>query len=62
MKTSKEINNRRDALAWWNSMTFENKFFKTIEWLKLENRDTAERHPDYLTGREIEQIYKNLSK
>ena len=49
---------RRSALTWWNSMTFEEQFYKTIAWLKSENRNTTERHPHHLTGREIQQIYK----
>jgi len=49
---------RRSALAWWNSMTFEEQFYKTIAWLKSQNRNTTERHPHHLTGREIQQIYE----
>ena len=49
---------RRSALTWWNSMTFEEQFYKTIAWLKSQNRNTTERHPHHLTGREIQQIYE----
>ena len=52
------MENRRLALEWWNSMTFENQFFATIKWLSSQNRDTTERHPHTLTGREIQEIYK----
>ena len=45
-------------LDWWNSMTFENQFFKTIEWLSSQNRDTTERHPHNLTRIEIQEIHK----
>lgn len=48
---------RLKAIKWWNSLTFEHKFYKVIEWLKSENRNTTERHPDHLTGREIEEVY-----
>lgn len=55
------MENRKLALEWWDSMTFEEQFFKTIKWLSSQNRDTTERHPDNLTGREIEEI-KNYDK
>ena len=51
---------RQSALKWWNSMSFENQFFSTIEWLSNQNRDTTERHPHHLTGREIQEIYELL--
>ena len=51
-------NVRQSALQWWNSMTFEEQFFATIKWLSSQNRDTTERHPHHLTGREIQEIYK----
>lgn len=46
------------ALSWWNSMTFEEQFYKTIAWLKSQNRNTTERHPNHLTDIEIRQIYE----
>ena len=49
---------RQKAIEWWNSMTFEQQFYKTIEWLSDQNRDTTERHPYSLTGREIQEIYE----
>ena len=51
-KTSREV-----ALDWWRSMTLEERFYKTIAWLKFHEKNTTERHPDNLTGREIEDIY-----
>lgn len=48
---------RKTALKWWNSLTFKEKFIKTVNWLVDNYKDTAERHPDTLTGREIEEIY-----
>ena len=53
-------NVKQSALKWWNSLTFEQQFFKTIEWLSNNNRDTTERHPNKLTGREIQEIYSLL--
>lgn len=49
---------RKEAMEWWNSMSFEEQFYKTIEWLSSQNRNTTERHPHYLTGREIQEIYE----
>ena len=56
-----EATNRQKALEWWNSLTFEEKFYKTINWLSSENRDVTERHPDNLTGSEIEKIWRNVN-
>ena len=51
-------NVRQSALKWWNSITFEEKFFATIKWLSSQNRDTTERHPHHLSGREIQEIHE----
>lgn len=62
MKTN-ETSVREQALAWWNRMSFEEKFYKVIPWLKDNGRDTTERHPNSLTGREIEEVWlKELEK
>lgn len=55
-KTSRET-----AMNWWNSMTFEEKFYKTIKHNDLIAGDKT-RHPSTLTGREIETIYKAEKK
>jgi hypothetical protein len=47
---------RQRALTWWNSMNLEDKFYKTIKHNELIEGDKT-RHPDTLTGREIEIIY-----
>ena len=47
---------RKIALTWWNSMNLESKFYKTIKHNELIEGDRT-RHPDTLTGREIEIIY-----
>jgi len=52
------MSNENSALEWWNSMTFENQFFATIKWLSSQKRDTTERHPHDLTGREIQEIHE----
>jgi hypothetical protein len=47
---------RQFALTWWNSMNLEDKFYKTIKHSELIEGDRT-RHPDTLTGRDIEIIY-----
>lgn len=50
------MNNRTEALKWWNSMCLELQFYKTIKYNSLITGDNT-RHPSTLTGREIELIY-----
>lgn len=47
---------RQCTLTWWNSMNLEDKFYKTIKHNELIEGDRT-RHPNTLTGREIEIIY-----
>jgi len=49
------------AMEWWNGMSLEEKFYKTIKNNSLILGDKT-RHPDTLTGREIELIYTNETK
>lgn len=49
---------RNRAMNWWDSLSFDTKFYKTIGWLNSKGKNSTERHPDNLTGREIEEIYK----
>jgi hypothetical protein len=51
--------NRKEALKWWNSMNLEQRFYKTIEHNHLILGDKT-RHPDTLTGSEIEKIYNQI--
>lgn len=44
--------------AWWRNLPFERKFYKVIDWLKSNGRDTTERHPNDLTSEEIKQIWQ----
>lgn len=46
------------ALKWWHSMTFEEQFYKTIAWLKDQDRNTTERHPHRLTVDEIIEVHR----
>lgn len=50
------MTNREKAMQWWHKMNLENKFYKTIEHNNLIIGDHT-RHPDSLTGSEIELIY-----
>jgi hypothetical protein len=52
---------RRLAIDWWNGLTFEEKFFKTIKNNELIVGDKT-RHLYSLTGREIETIWKSETK
>ena len=49
--------NRAIAIEWWDNLSFEEQYFAVVKWLTKRERDTTERHPDALTGREIEEIY-----
>jgi hypothetical protein len=51
------MNTRQQAMSWWNALTLEEKFYVVIPWLKSQNINVTDRHPDSLTGREIELIY-----
>lgn len=48
---------REAALQWWDKMNLEEKFYKTIKYNSLIVGDKT-RHPDTLTGSEIEKIWK----
>lgn len=51
------MNNRTKSLEWFNKLGLEEQFYKTIEANHLLIGDTVNRHPNNLTGREIEIIY-----
>lgn len=51
---------RRKAMEWWSNQSFEEKFYATMEWLKVNDMCVTERHPDSLTGREIERIFNEV--
>jgi len=61
MKNITTINNTNNdnALSWWLSLTFEEQFYKTISWLKDQNRNVTERHPNKLSVDEIRDVYKH---
>lgn len=48
-----------DYLIWWAALSFEDKFYSTIAWLKSQHRDTTEKHPDRLTNSEIREVWSN---
>lgn len=47
---------------WWEGMSFEKQFFKTIEWLLSQGKGAASKHPHQLTTEEIKSIYEHNSK
>lgn len=47
---------RRSAMDWFNRLSLEEQFYKTIEHNSIIAGDNT-RHPSTLTGREIETIY-----
>ena len=51
-----ENKERTKAMEWWNNLPFEEKFYKTIAANSVITGDHT-RHPDTLTGREIEAVY-----
>ena len=44
------------AIKWWESLSLEDKFYKTIIWLKLQDKDVTEIHPYDLTKKQIREI------
>lgn len=52
-----KLSKREIAMKWWNNLTFEEKFYKTISANGVLIGDTVDNHPDRLTGREIELVY-----
>ena len=48
---------RHRAALWWSSLTYEQKFFRVIAWLKSQGRDTTELHPHSLTTDQVTQIW-----
>lgn len=56
--TGREIQNimENEAIEWWDSMSFEDQFFKVIEWLSSQKRDTTELHPHNATREDIAEI------
>lgn len=53
---NKELDSREIAMRWWNNMSLEERFYKTIAGNEVITGDKT-RHPHSLTGREIEAIY-----
>jgi hypothetical protein len=46
-----------EALEWWNSMSLEMKFYKTIEYNYLLEGDRVDNHPDNLSKEDIKKIF-----
>lgn len=49
---------REKVMNWWNSLTLEEKFYKTINANSVLIGDTVANHPDRLTGSEIEKVFE----
>lgn len=48
---------REKAMKWWNSLSFEGKFYKVIAANSVIAGDNT-RNPDSLTGSEIERVFE----
>ena len=59
--TGREIQNimEKEAMSWWESMSFEDQFFQVIEWVSSQKRefDTTELHPHNATREDIAEIF-----
>lgn len=57
--TTRVIKNYKDAVKrWWDSMSFEDKFYKTIQANSVLEGDTVKNHPNKLTEEDIEKIFE----
>ena len=50
---------KEQAFKWWYKLTLEQKFYKTIAWLKSKDRNVTDIHPHNLTDIQILEIYSN---
>ena len=50
-------NHRETAMKWWNSLSFDEKFYKTIQANSVIAGDRT-RNPESLTGSEIERVFE----
>jgi hypothetical protein len=57
-KNKLKQNNKEIVNKWWNSMTFEEKFYKTIESNSILKGDTVDNHPDKLKEEDIIKIFE----
>ena len=55
------MNERKEALKWWNGMNLEGQFYFLIKNNHLIEGD-ATRHPHTLTGKEIETLWQKKLK
>ena len=46
-----------EVMLWWNMMSFEGQFYKVIEYLSDNERDTTELHPHRMNFDEILEVY-----
>lgn len=48
----------KEALMWWNNLSFEERFYKVIPWLKAQKCNVTDKHPSTLTDEEILKVYE----
>ena len=53
---------RKAAMAWWNSLTFEEQMLNTVKWLSSQGKDTTEVHPYNLDSKRIQEIQEFINK
>lgn len=51
-----------DHNKWWDSLSFEDKFYKVIEWLEMQGRNITDIHPNDITDQYIKEIHRVLEK
>ena len=54
----KPLINNNLSLKWWCNLSFEDKFYKLIEWYKSKGGNLSDKHPHTLTYEELYEIYK----
>jgi hypothetical protein len=47
---------------WWARLSFEEKFYKIIPWLKSMEKNVTSVHPSEVTDKELIQIYNYHEK
>lgn len=47
---------------WWDSLSFEDKFYKVIEWLEMQGRNVTDIHPNDITDDGIKEVHRVLEK
>ncbi len=56
-----DITNRGTVMIWWNKLSLEDQFYYCIQCKELFITNSADRHPNTLTGSEIEKLYNHIN-